>query len=273
MIRTLFLVVLVCGVTAFAQGPASQRPPLAFEVTSVERSGPNAELIPGRFSADGSWRIQSAPLSLILRTVYGVPRERLIGAPSWIDTERFNINFKAEGDPPREQMIVMLKSMLADRFKLKAHSEFRQFDVYALVLARKGQLGPGLRPAAVQCEITNDEVSLPPRRQVQRRECGLRIAFINGFNQLRGSNITIATLLVAIGVGDQFAATVVDRTGLLGKFDVDLDYAPDIIDSENFPRGLPLVAAIEAQLGLRFEIRKERLETVVIESVEMPTPN
>ena len=270
MIRTLILVVLACGVTTFAQDPASQGSRLAFEVASVERSAQNTPLVPGQFSAGGRWRAQSAPLSLILGVVYGVPRERLIGGPPWIDTERFDINVKAERDPPREQMVVMLKSMLADRFKLKVHSEYRQFDVYALVLARKGQLGPGLRPASVQCEI-DDDAPLPTRRQVRRRECGLRIAFLNGFNQVRGGNITIDTLLVATGVDVQFTAPVVDRTGLSGKFDIDLDYAPDIIDSANSLPRLPLVAAIEAQLGLRFERRKELLETVVIQSVEMPT--
>ena len=272
MIRTLILIILACGVTTFAQAPASQGSSPAFEVVSVERSGPNAEMIPGRFSAGGRWRIQSAPLSLILRAVYGVPRERLIGGPQWIDTERFTVNFKAEGDPTREQMIVMLKSMLADRFNLKVHSEYREFDVYALVLARKGQLGPGLRPASVQCAITIDE-AVPTRRQAPRRECGLWIAVINGLNQVRGSNITIDTLLDATGVGDHFTAPVVDRTGLLGKYDIDLDYAPDIIDPASSARGLPLVAAIEVQLGLRFERRKEMLATVVIDSVEMPTPD
>src|SRR6185503_18225879 len=77
---------------------------------------------------------------------------RIVGGPSWIDTDRFDITAKAAAPTSPAQLTLMLRTLLADRFKLAAHTEMRDDSIYALVMARSdGRLGPNLHPAAADC--------------------------------------------------------------------------------------------------------------------------
>ena len=254
---------------------AAQQAAPAFEVASIKPSAPGASLQNfGEFLPGGRWIVQGAPLALILRVAYDLRADQLIGGPPWINTARFDINAKAAGDTPREQILIMLQSLLADRFKLKVHTEQRALDFYAMVLAKEGQLGAGLRPSQVDCEGNRVESPPTPRGQVQRPVCGLRIFGNDGLAQLRAGGTTLSTLIIASGVRSDLGGTVIDRTGLSGTFDIDLDYVSQRSAGVSEPSvGVPLVAAFEQQLGLKFERRKEMTDVVVIDSVERPTPD
>ena len=68
------------------------------------------------------------------------------GGPDWMDTDRFDINARADGDPPLGDLVKMVRALLADRFKLVVHNETREMPVYALVQARTdGKFGPQMR--------------------------------------------------------------------------------------------------------------------------------
>ena len=266
--RGIVIVVLFLTSVAAAGQPA-------FEVVSVKPSAPGANLTsPGEFLPGGRWLAQGAPLGLIVRVAYELRADQLIGGPSWINTERFDIDARAAGDRSHEQILLMVRSLLADRFKLKVHTEQRTLDVYALVLAKEGQLGPGLRPSKVDCETNRVESPPPPPGQVQRPICGLRIFGNNGLRQLRAGGTNLSTLTVASGVRSDLGRPVIDSTGLSGVFDVELDYIPQQRSTVSDPPvGLPLIAAFEQQLGLKFERRKELSDVLVIDSVERPTPD
>ena len=262
--------VMICAPIVIAQQPAPR-----FEVASIKPSAPGANLqSPGEFLPGGRWIVQGAPLSFILRVAYGLRADQLIGGAPWINTELFDIDAKAAGDAPREEILMMVRSLLADRFKLNVHTEQRTLDVNAMVLAKEGQRGPGLRPSQVDCETNRVESPPPPRGQVQRPVCGLRIFSNNGLTQLRAGGTNLSTLIIASGVRSAIGGIVIDRTGLSGTFDIDLDYLPQQPVTVSEPSvGLPIIAAFEQQLGLKFERRKEATDVIVIDSVERPTPN
>jgi uncharacterized protein (TIGR03435 family) len=81
----------------------------------------------------------------------------LAGAPAWVRNARFDIEARAQGNPTKDQMRLMVQSVLADRFKLAVHYETRKLPVYALVLSKEGKLGPQLKPADGSCSSTSDD--------------------------------------------------------------------------------------------------------------------
>ena len=266
------LVAVICAPVLLAQQSAP-----SFEVASVKPSAPGASLRnPGELLPGGRWTIQGAPLAFILRVAFDLRADQLSGGPPWIHTERFDINARAAGDRPRQQMLLMVQSLLADRFKLKVHLELRALDVHAMVLAKEGQLGRGLRPSQVDCESDRIESPPPPPGQVQRPVCGVRVSGNNGLGQyqLRAGGTTLSALITVTGVRSVLGSTVLDRTGLSGTFDIDLDYIPQEPVVASQPAvGLPIIAAFEQQLGLKFERRRETTEVLVIDSVARPTPD
>ena len=174
MLRLTLLAII--GVVSAVNTHGAQAPspkPLAFEVASVKRSPPDAEKslngLTSTISAatpGGRWRAQNVRLSLLIQFTYGVLPEQLVGGPARLNVDRFTIEAKAAGEPSRAQSVQMVKQLLADRFKLRVHTEQRPLDAFVLVLARAdGKLGPGLRPARVGCA----EVSAAATRGVPRQ--------------------------------------------------------------------------------------------------------
>src|SRR5688572_3598907 len=154
---TAFFVTVVAPIQIEAQAqPAAGAADAAFAVASVRRatrSGGSVIAIPGRIEP-GGFVATNATLLQILRSAYPdyARAGRIIGGADWIGSEWFDITAKAEGEAPRDRIALMLRRLLAERFKLVVHPESRPFDVYALVVARPdGRLGPGLRPAALGC--------------------------------------------------------------------------------------------------------------------------
>lgn len=126
------LVLASCA--AFGQ-PAA---PPAFEVASVKPADPNKRAVDLRTYPGGRLTITNNTLVKIVRWTYGVKHYQLSGGPGWRDNDRFDIVAKAEGDPTRQQTMVMLQTLLGDRFQLKVHRQTREGNVYALALAKNG---------------------------------------------------------------------------------------------------------------------------------------
>ena len=267
--------VLLASVSAIhAQGPAESP---AFEVASVKPSPP-AERFPFSFAGDmqpsGRWSAQRMPAAQLVMRAYGMVREQVLGGPSWIDTEPFDVNARAAPGTTGDELRLMLRQLLADRFRLQTRAERRPVRVYALVLARDdGRLGPGLRPAATGCDTAGSRSGaastgdgLPP--------CVTQ-DIVDGVMRLRLRNQPLSMLLGLTLVSGALGASVVDRTGLAGTFDVDLNYRPSPILATSGPvgSGVPAPAAIEGQLGLTFERREEPMDVIVIERVARPEPD
>src|ERR1700733_9370578 len=278
--------------TALAQAPDTP----VFEVASVKpnRSGDNRIMI--GIQPGGSFRATGAPLRELVGMAYGTPQPLsafMTGGPRWIDSDRFDIVAKANRDwqpgpngPPPE-LSLMLRALLADRFKLKVHNDRKMMPTYTLVLARTdGRLGPRLHVSTTDCAALMAAVRArgggpPPTLPApgERPSCGMRM-FPGSFS---GGSATMTQLTNALA---RFVGrTVVDQTGLTGNYDVDLQWTPDqmpqglrgdpppgapplpVID----PNGPSIFTAVQEQLGLKLESTKGSVDVLVIDHVEQPT--
>lgn len=206
------LLPVVCACLA-APCLAAQEP--AFEVASVRpsQSTQASEIRPtpfGRFTATNA-----TVRSLVLRA-YGLVDAQLIGAPAWLNSERYDIDARVDAAPPGgpEALLPMVRTLLAERFKLVAHAEMRELPAYALTFARRDrQPGPEMRATLTDCTrastLTADEV---------------RAAVRDGWPpwRVRRSGITMPAL--AIALQRLVDRPVVDQTGLGGRFDVEYAY-------------------------------------------------
>jgi len=154
----------------------------------------------------------------------------------------------------------MLQQLLRDRFALAVRKENRVTDAFALVRAKE-QLGPGLRRSEMKCDAVS-RAQAPPPSPAARPVCSTR----TGRGQLVGGAVGMTTL--ANMLQRDAGGPVVDRTGLEGLFDFDLEWSI----AANGP-GASIVTAVQEQLGLRLEPMKLTEEFLIIEKAERPTPN
>jgi uncharacterized protein (TIGR03435 family) len=268
-----------------------------FEVASIKvNDGNDVKRVALLMQPGGRLQATNVPLSMLVRFAYGVQEFQIIGLPEWKDSERFDINAKAERDVPPGQLGAggpyqkMLQALLADRFKLSAHLEKREMPIYALVAARAdGKPGPGLRPSTVDCVALMAERArqgMPPAPG-QALQCGFRI----GPGQMTGGSMPLSQL--ATSLSNFVQRVVVDRTGMAGNFDLDLKYTLDQTTMANalgplkaaaiaggpstdVPAGSDapgLFTALQEQLGLKLESARGAVDVLVVEHVDKPTPD
>jgi uncharacterized protein (TIGR03435 family) len=208
-----------------------------------------------------TFRATNVPARSLVRQAYGLMFEdyRLVGAPDWIAVERFDVVATLPERAPHSQVPAMLRTMLADRFKLVAHTETREAPTYALVLARKdGRLGPQLRHAAKDCGASPATPPVPD----DDHPCELRIGdAIRGRGQRMDQ--LAKTLLQFVG------RSIVDRTGLTGGFDFDIQ-ASEVASGDDLPS---IYTAIQQQLGLKLESIRAPVEFIVVDHIDHPEPN
>ena len=248
---------------AFAQ----QTPRPEFEVASVKPADANDQ----RFfvgSQPGGKFNANANLKLLIGVAYDVRNHQISGGPNWIDSAKFEIEARAESSaalPPGPaggaQMRLMLQSLLAGRFKLTLHRETRQEQVYELVVAKGGSK---LKEAA-------DTGKDGPQ--------GMRM----GRGQLTGTAAPIGILVNVLS--QQLGRSVIDKTGLNGKYNFSLTYTPEPGQGGPFgppgpdappppdPNGPSIFTAIQEQLGLRLESTKGPVDMLVIDHAEKPDAN
>lgn len=271
-----FVVAFASVALLSAQNPANP----AFEVASVKlnKSGPDSiqrlVMQPGDRVTIVNWQLRT-----LIRVAYPDVSE-VIGGPSWVgcagptcrDADRFDVNAKAAAPTSREQLQLMLRALLADRFKLTVHTEGRAEPSWALVLARSdGKLGQNLRRATSDCAALR--AALPPG-EPQRNPCVVAAGI--GRNGMRG--VTLDQLAGALS--RDAGRPVVDKTGLAGAFDWDLTYTPEALMNhapDRFPtvdpNGPSIFTAVQEQLGLKLESQKSEGTILVIDHVEHPTEN
>ena len=267
-----------------------------FEVASVKPSaGPTGERGQpgGRYTATRTVKFFIADAFF-----FGTPLQisRVIGGPEWIDSALYEINGQAStpwqrspDGPPRE-LFLMIRSVLQERFKLKTHMETRELPVYELVLARPDKsLGPELRQST-GCDAVMAALQAgtpPPARQPNDPPpCGgmrgpARI-IAGGLQMAQFANMLTFAIADANGpAGRDDARLVIDKTGLSGRFAFTLVWTPERFPQEPPPPGIPpidpngpsLVTALQEQLGLKIQPARSRMDVVVIDSIERPTPD
>jgi uncharacterized protein (TIGR03435 family) len=275
------------GLRLKAQDAASP----TFEVASVKSNKSGDGRIMLGFQPGGRFTATGVTLKMLIAQAYGVGQPlapfQILGGPDWIDRDRFDIVAKAEGDVapgPNGPIPLMVRAMLADRFKLAVHTDTREMPVFALVKAKNdGTLGPQLKAATVDCAAMRGARGGPPPLPPvlgERPPCAMRITPGN----LQGGGMNMAQLASALTRMPAVNRIVLDRTGLMGGFDFDLTWTPDQMPAGPIalppgapplppidPNGPSLFAAVQEQLGLKLESTKGPVDVVVIDRAEPPT--
>jgi uncharacterized protein (TIGR03435 family) len=246
-----------------AQAPIVTSTEVAFEVASVKpnNSGATSSSTSGRA---GQFVAINVTAQRLIVYAYRLREFQIAGGPGWIRSDRFDIQARppenAKADNP-----AMTRALLRDRFKLVAHTETRQEQVYVLVAARPdGRLGPRIKPSTLNCA--------PPQPAVPSA-CGMNSSVNDAGGKMTGTGQSMANLVGALG-SFGLSRMVVDRTGLQGNFDFELQWTPESVrggtgaQANDAPS---IFAAIQEQLGLKLESERGPVEFLVIDRIEPPT--
>jgi uncharacterized protein (TIGR03435 family) len=228
-----------------------------FEVAQVKPSKPAAgrawEQItaePGRLTASG------VTLKQLIFDAYDMPYYRIFGGPSWLESEYYDLEAKAGSPVDRDQLKLMLRSLLADRFKLALHRETKELRAYVLTVAKNG---PKLH-AAQEGESSSNQKSLP---YVHRFRCDLT-EFANllslRLNMPMTEDQDPTVPIRSTGV----PPPVLNKTGIQGVFDISVEVKLDG-GADTF---IAWQRALQDQLGLKLESQKGPVEVLVIDHAE-----
>jgi uncharacterized protein (TIGR03435 family) len=299
---------MVMGLRAQAPAPQSSAVPqwqidaggrMAFDVASVKlnkssdtRSHANVTMDAGNEDppSGGLFSATNFLLNVYVAFAYKITPNQtqslLAQMPTWATAERFDIQARADGNPTKDQMRVMMQALLADRFKLIAHLETRQLPVFALVLAKSGKTGPHLRqhldnpPCATPASSSVPDSTQPPPAKVGTElpaVCDAFIGqFVDGHWRVSARNMSIGRLASIFSVVGVLDHPMLDKTGLTGNFDFSLEFTPEFKGPSDFQpdvTGPTFLEALQEQLGLKLEPQTGPVDVLLIEHVEQPSEN
>lgn len=201
--------------------------------------------------------------------------------PDWVRSDRFDIQARAAGNPTKDDIRMMMRSLLAERFKLAIHNETREVPVLAFVLAKPGKTGPQLRQHSSDspCSTATPSPAQQPS-QLPTIEDGYP-ALCNGIfglpptmpgrTRIGARNITLGFLADALSLGSGLGRPMVDQTGVSGTVDFLLEWTPDPPDPDS--SGPTLQEALRDQLGIKLESSRAKVDVWVLDHVEHPSEN
>jgi bla regulator protein BlaR1 len=277
---------------------------MAFEVASVKLVKLGSRWRPPNFAlddGDGFRTISGENPHGRLSVVWSVPvfisfayklrlaedqrHAMLARLPKWVDTDFFEIEAKAAGTPTKDQVRLMMQSLLAERFHLAVHYETQEMPVYDLTLIKPGTWGPKLIRHAdgPPCDVSGRQDPatgypdpgadvFPPRCETQ--------AEVPGKNGRRVAGTRNTTMDVLAGfLARTRERPVVDRTGITDRIDYRLEWTPENgpgtpgVEVEPDPYPLTFMDAVREQLGLKLQSTKGSVRTLVIDRIERPSEN
>ena len=245
-----------------------------FEVASIKPNASGLGVMRFMFTPDG-FSATNISLDFLVSNAYGISQDLISGGPNWIASSRYDVEAKVAGADVAEwhsldlsQRNSMLQPLLADRFKLKVHKETKLRPIYELVIAKNGPKLKEAKPGDTGTKGAS-RFSRPGMTLIARQ--GMPIA------------------MLADRLSETLHRTIVDKTGLTGKYDIVLEWA-----SEDGPAPMPpgpggdhrgadsapppdsgpsIFTAIQEQLGLKLQSTKGPVETLVIDHVEQLSEN
>jgi len=267
--------------------------PTKFEVASVKLNKAadppsfNFPLGPGDVYVrnGGFFSATAIPLVTYIGFAYKLSGNQNLSSqlPDWAMTERYDIQARAQSDPGKDGMRLMMRDLLADRFKLAAHYETREAPVLACILAKAGKTGPQLKPHSEgqPCPTEPPTPTAPLLADGQPAFCNGVYPMppsMKGHLRFGGRNVTIQFIADTFTPGTGTGRPMIDQTGLAGTFDFTLEF---VMENRNQP---PLAAgtdlpgptfeeALREQLGIKLQSQKGLVKVFVIDHVERPSAN
>ena len=235
----------------------------AFEVATIKPVEPGAEK--GRYIVmQGTNRFVEKNYTLVrlIGAAYDLSPKEILGGPAWMDADHYDIVAITPGTklPTHEEQMAMLRNLLADRFKLTFHRQQEEFSIYVLEVAKGGarltkSTAPESDPAQLISTVYPQRIHLPARN-----------ATMDEFASLLQRAL--------------LDRPVVNKTGLAGRYDFDLDWAPDETQfggevgvAPSDAPSPPFFTAIEQQIGLKVTATRGPVEALVVDSAERPSAN
>jgi uncharacterized protein (TIGR03435 family) len=262
--------IAVIGAISRAQAPNSfsglqTSASKVFDVTTVKMNPSGDDRWRLGPPGNGSVSIVNLQLHRIIASSFRV-QDSMVFGPGWLNDTRYDIVGKGpDPNASNPEVWEMMRSLLAERFKLKYHVESREFPIYALTVAKGGPKlkdgEDGRCAAEIKAGKTCGDIIFPP--------------FGAGIY-----NMPIGALIGGLARTLQ-DRPIVDKTGLTGKYDVTVTWMPDgmkpedleKIPKEQRPEDLSLFQAIEKQAGLKLEATKGPVQVVVVDSIQKPSEN
>jgi bla regulator protein BlaR1 len=277
----------------------------SFEIASVKQnksggefSNMNVPIAPGDVYPRNGGLFSGTNVSLISYIYFayklsgGELQLLLPHLPNWVVRDRFDIHARADGNPTKDQMRMMMQSLLEDRFKLVIHHETQQLPVFALVLAKPGKTGPQIQPhsddppcmTAPPPIASGSEAAPPPTvaggfPAVCGGIDGMPLS-TSGRMRVGARNVPIELLAATLPQIGNLDRAVLDRTGLSGTFDFTFEWTPQRngttppgADIQMEESGPTFAEDLKKQLGLKLEPQKGPVQVVAIEHVEKPSEN
>jgi uncharacterized protein (TIGR03435 family) len=242
------------------------------------------------YETHGVFSATNLPLISYIIFAYAITnnnRQELINSvPSWVNTDRYNIEARTDRRRvTKDEMRMMMRTLLQERLSLRAHSESREVSVYAASLVVPGTFGPQLRerPKDAPC-VSDGAFPGPVPSDLDAagfpRVCG---SFVNSIRttvphhrRLGGGNLPMSRIVGSFkGLGD-LTRPVVDKTGLTGHYDYTLEYLPDPPpgrEPDTDAVGPTFVGALKSELGIKLASDKATIDFILVDHIERPSAN
>jgi uncharacterized protein (TIGR03435 family) len=243
------------GSTTQGETPAAKPP--EYDIVSIKIN----KAAPGGFRMDfhnDRFTATNVPLKLLLQLAYNIKEDLISGVSGPVASEHFDIEAKVIGPDPNtpvklsdKQLLAMLLPVFADRFQLKAHTEYKDLPIYELIVLKAG---PKFKQAAINLQFG----TMQTKWSDNNREITAKSTAMTG----------LASVL-----SDQIHRTTIDKTGLSGKYDFTLKWSPDVIADAPTDAGPSIFTAIQEQLGLKLQPAKGPVKTLIVDHAEMPSAN
>jgi uncharacterized protein (TIGR03435 family) len=234
----------------FSMAALSQSP--TFDIADVHVSTSRAPAMSGGALRNGVYEVRHATMVELITAAYGIDADKVLGGPSWLEFDRFDVTAKAPLTTSPDNLKLMLQALLADRFKLVVHMDSKPAPAFVLSLGTgkpKLKESDGLGRSGCQSQPVAAAPGIVP------------------VNVMSCHNITMQTFAQTLRAAgnDYLTAAVIDQTGLKGGWDVEMKWTSRGLLAPAGSAGVNLFEAVDEQLGLKLEERRVAMPVVVVD--------
>jgi bla regulator protein blaR1 len=244
----------------------AETPRPSFDVASIKRHvADNMEGVDFEARPGGTLVVVNNPVSNLITNAYGIPNYRLYGVPDWADSDRYDIQAKGPVTAGQKEIMLMLQSLLSERFAMKAHFETRDMPAYILTVAKGG---PKMQFLSAEDCVPRDTTK--PDASNVSNVCGSNLRPRGGGWIADHISMPQAAALLA----NVLHRPVVDQTGIKGTFDVHMQWSDDLATPDSSGDAPPSFStALRETLGLELKSGRGPAKVLVIDHIEKPSGN